>query len=194
MLSKDQATLTPLSTHDSIVKRGIKKAAVKENIDPHNPSRGKRKRLELNTAHVGDHSITATEVSAQILANGIDVTVIGQGSDILKQYIDTFFGPVPGFVQNIPTAVYDVNSLVSTLESPGRPWVQVDFTSQVNLPRPRQREVQYTWIIGSRNIKDSNVDINISCCAQQDRRAGYQHFAMGQAIFREHGPYLTHWS
>lgn len=37
----------------------------------------------------------------------------------------------------------------------------MDFASAVNLPRPHQREVQYTRIIGSRCIKDSDVDINI---------------------------------
>lgn len=117
--------------------------------------------MNPNTAHVGDHSITATEISSQILANGIDITLTGQGVDILKQYIDTFFGPVPGFVFNIQTGAYDVNSIVGTLESPDRPWAQFDFTTQANLPRPRQRHIQYSRIIGSRNIKDSDVDINI---------------------------------
>lgn len=85
----------------------------------------------------------------------------GQGGDIIKQYIDTFFGPVPGFQLNIPTAAYAINSLVATLESPGRPWAQADFETHANTPRPPQRPVQYTRIIGSRNIKDSDVDINI---------------------------------
>lgn len=37
----------------------------------------------------------------------------------------------------------------------------VNFLTNANLPRPRRRLVQYTRIIGSRNIKDSDVDINI---------------------------------
>lgn len=112
-------------------------------------------------AHVGDHSITATEVSAQILADGIDVALNGQGSDILKQYIDTFLGPVPGFQLDVATLAFVANSDVSSIESPGRPWVIVPFLSNVNMPRPRRRLVQYTRIFGSRNIKDSDVDINI---------------------------------
>lgn len=38
-----------------------------------------------------------------IIADGIDVTVINQGCDLLKQYIDTIFGAVSGFVLNIDT-------------------------------------------------------------------------------------------
>lgn len=110
---------------------------------------------------MGDHSITATEVSSQILADGIDVTLTGQGCYILKQYIDTFFGPVPGFQLNIETAAYDVSSEIASIESPGRPWAVVNFLTNANLPRPRYRLVQYTRIIGSRNTKDSDVDINI---------------------------------
>lgn len=68
---------------------------------------------------------------------------------------------MPGFALNVQTGAYDVNSVVGSFESPGRPWVQVNFTSTVNVPRPRQREVQYTRTIGSRNLKDSDVDINI---------------------------------
>lgn len=37
----------------------------------------------------------------------------------------------------------------------------MNFLSHANLPRPDRRLVQSTRIIGSRNIKDSNVDINI---------------------------------
>lgn len=117
--------------------------------------------MQPRTAHVGEHSITATEVTSQILADGVDATLIGQGADILIQYVETFFGPVPGFGLNAETAAYDANSIVGSVESPGRPWVQVDFTSAVNVPRPRQRQVQYTRIIGSRCFKDSAVDINI---------------------------------
>lgn len=121
----------------------------------------KRTKVSPQTAHVGDHSITATEVSAQILADGIDVTQTGQGCDILKQYLVTFFGPVPGFQLNIQTGAYDVHSEVTALESPGRPRAVVNFLSHTNLPRPARRLVQYTRIIGSWNIMDSDADINI---------------------------------
>lgn len=123
--------------------------------------RNKRPRLSRPTAHVGDHSITATEVSAQILADGIDVVLTGQGFDILKQYIDTFFGPVPVFQLNLVNGAFVANSQVASIESPGRPWAVVDFLTNVNQPRPRRRLVQYTRIFGSRHIKDSDVDINI---------------------------------
>lgn len=59
------------------------------------------------------------------------------------------------------TAAYDVESQVASIESPGRPWAVVNFLTNVNLPRPRRRLVQYIRIIGSINIKDSDVDINI---------------------------------
>lgn len=85
----------------------------------------------------------------------------GHGCDILKQYLDTFFGPVPGIQLNIDTGAYDINSDVANLESPERPWATVNFLAHANLPRPAGRLVQYTRIIGSRNIKDSDVDINI---------------------------------
>lgn len=98
--------------------------------------------MSPRTAPVGDHSITATEVSAQILADGIDATQTGQGCDILKQYIDTFFGPVPGFQLKIATGDYEINSEVATLESPRRPWAVVNFLSHANLPGPARRLVQ----------------------------------------------------
>lgn len=78
-------------------------------------------KLQRRTAHAGDHSITATKVSSQILADGIDATPAGQGGDILKQYVDTFFGSVPGFALNVQTGAYDVNSVVGSFESPGCP-------------------------------------------------------------------------
>lgn len=141
-------------------RRGVKRSRGKENLS-HNSSQPKRPRNQLRTAHVGDHSITATDVTSQILAGGVDATLMGQGADILKQYIDTFLGPVPGFQFNPGTGAFDANSIVSALESPGRPWAQVDFASPVNTLRPAQRDVQYTRIIGSRSVKDSDVDINI---------------------------------
>lgn len=153
---------TPLRAHLPLLKgRSLKRQADKENDKPVSRTDVEKVKLQPRTAHVGDHSITATEVTSQILADGVDATLIGQGADILKQYVDTFFGPVPGFGLNAETAAYDANSIVSSFESPGRPWIQVDFTSAVNVPRPRQRQVQYTRIIGSRCLKDSDVDINI---------------------------------
>lgn len=95
------------------------------------------------------------EVSAQILADGIDMTQADQGCDILKQYIDTFVGPVLGFQLNVATAAYDVTSNVSAFESPGRPWETIAFKTAINTPRPPQRAVQYDRITGSRNIKDT---------------------------------------
>lgn len=142
-------------------RASLKRRADKENIDISLRPAVKKGKLQKRTAHVGDHSITATEVSSQILADGLDATLIGQGADILKQYIDTFFGPVPGFNFNAETLAFDANSIVGPFESPGRPWAQENFTAAVNLPRPRQRNVQYTRIIGSRCLKASDVDINI---------------------------------
>lgn len=117
------ASLTPtrslaehsLMPHTNSGKSGIKRRAGKENIAPPTSAHIKRPKLSLPTAHVGDHSITATEVSSQILADGIDVTLTGQGCDILKQYIDTFFGPVPGFQLNVETAAHDVSSEVASI-------------------------------------------------------------------------------
>lgn len=141
-----------------------KRKAGKENNPSPQPNKKSRVCMEQATTHFGDHSITATEVCASILADGIDVTVINQGCDLLKQYIDTIFGAVPGFVLNIdslPNLSYTASSQLSALESPGRPWNAVDYDATVNLPRPRHGAVQYTRIIGSRNIKDSDVDINL---------------------------------
>lgn len=42
----------------------------------------------------------------------------------------------------------------------------MNFLSHTNIPRPDRRLVQYTRIIGSRNIKDSDVDINIPAVYQ----------------------------
>lgn len=80
-----------------------KRKAGKENNPSPQPSKKSRVCMEQATTHVGDHYIIATEVCASILADGIDVTVINQGCDLLKQYIDTIFGAVPGFVLNIDT-------------------------------------------------------------------------------------------
>lgn len=155
------STGIPSLPPQSGVRRGIKRIAGKENSAPNIPRSVKSSKLTPRTAHVGNHSITATDVSAQIIAEGIDATQTGQGCDILKQYIYTFLGPVPGFQLNIATGAYDINSEVTALESPGRPWAVVNFLSHANLPRPARRLVQYTRIIGSRNIKNSDVDINI---------------------------------
>lgn len=96
-------------------KGSLKRRAGKENKSD-TQYQFKKPRVQLRTAHVGDHSVTATEVTAQILAEGVDATLIGQGADILKQYVDTFFGPVPGFNFNPATGAYDANSLVASLE------------------------------------------------------------------------------
>lgn len=157
VFSKGTKQVSPTSPNR---KGSLKRRADKEN-EPTLQPQMKKVKVQRRTAHVGDHSITATEVTSQILADGLDATLIGQGTDILKQYIDTFFGPVPGFNLNPATGAYDANSIVASLESPGRQWEQVDFTSPVNLPQPHQQEVQYTRIFGSRSVKDSDVDINI---------------------------------
>lgn len=155
------STGIPSLPPQSGVRRGIKRIAGKENSAPNIPRSVNRSKLTPRTAHVGDHSITATDVSAQIIADGIYATQTGQECDILKQYIDTFLGPVPGFQLNIATGAYDINLEVATLESPGRSWAVVNFLSHANLPRPNRRLVQYIRIIGSRNIKDSDFDIDI---------------------------------
>lgn len=160
-LQEEPSLRDPPAVDFSRNRKARKRLADKENTSPTQKSDSKRMKLQRRTTHEGDHSITATEVSSQILPDGIDATPAGQGGDILKQYVDTFFGPVPGFALNVQTGAYDVNSVVGSFESPGRPWVQVNFTSTVNVPRPRQRGVQYTRNIGSRNLKDSDVDINI---------------------------------
>lgn len=91
------STGIPSLPPQSGVRRGTKRIAGKENSTPNIPRSVKRSKLTPGTAHVGDHSITATDVSAQIIAEGIDATQTGQGCDILKQYFNTFLGPVPGF-------------------------------------------------------------------------------------------------
>lgn len=60
-----------------------------------------------------------------------------------------------------PAHNYDVHSEVTALESPGRSRAVVRCLSHANLPRLARRLVQYTRIIGSRNINDSDADINI---------------------------------
>lgn len=143
------------------VRRAPKRRAGKENQQPPQLGQCKRPKLSRHVAHVGDHSITATEVAEKILADGIDVALADQGSDFLKQYLDTFLGPVAGFVLDPATQAFNAASIVASLESPGRVAQNVNFTTAVNLPRPRRRLVQYTRIMGSRNVKDSDVDINI---------------------------------
>lgn len=58
--------------------KSIKRKAGKEHMYPSHPPYTKRARLSLPSAHVRDHSITAMEVSAQTLADGIDMTQADQ--------------------------------------------------------------------------------------------------------------------
>lgn len=55
----------------------MNRIAGKENSAPNIPKSVKRSKLMPRTVHVGDHSITATYVSAQIIADGIDATQTG---------------------------------------------------------------------------------------------------------------------
>lgn len=101
--NEQEAFNSPSESRATLDYRPIRLIVQEENVVPSEIRNVKRTKVSPKTAHVSDHSITATEVSAQILADGIDVTQTGQGCDILKQYLDTFFGPVPGFQLNIQT-------------------------------------------------------------------------------------------
>lgn len=97
------------------VQRAFKRRVGKENQQPLTTGLCKRPKLSRHVAHVGDHSITATEVSEKILADGIDVALADQGSDFLKQYLDTFFGPIDGFALDPDTQAFEAGSIVSSL-------------------------------------------------------------------------------